>query len=311
MTLRIGIIGLGQIARGRHLSAIAGSPDFTLAGLASLDAPPPLNDMPVHPTHAGLLAAVPDLDAVAICTPPAHRFAVACDALRAGKHVLLEKPPGRGVAEVDALARLAAREGRSLFTAWHSQFNPAVDAARRFLAGRRLATLRVDWNEDFRRYHPDQAWIWQSDGFGVFDMGINALSVLSRLFAIPPFVRAAELRIAANHQAPIAATIDFATIDGTGPMVAHMDWSITGPDQREIRLTTACGHAIDLLDSGGHLAIDGETILAEPRREYPMLYTRFADLIRQGRSDIDTAPLQMTADAYLIAHRVTVGAFEG
>ena len=279
MTIRIGLVGLGQIARNRHLPAIAASPDFTLAGLASADAPPPIDGMTVHADHRAMLAAC-DLDAVAT------------------------------LGEAEALVRLAARQGRVLFATWHSQYNPAVDHARAFLAGKKLATLRVDWNEDFRKYHPDQAWIWHAEGFGVFDMGINALSVLTRLFAHPPFVRAAELRIAANHAAPLSAILHFGTLDAEGPMEMHMDWGIKGPEQREIRLTTQCGHDLALLDSGGRLEIDGAVVLQTTRHEYPMLYTRFADLVRRGQSDIDLAPLKITLDALAIGQRQRIPAFE-
>lgn len=310
MSIRIGVIGVGEIARNRHLPSIAASGEFTLAGLASHHPAPAVDGMKVHPSHRALLDEVA-LDAVAICTPPGVRFEVARDALAAGLHVLLEKPPGMGVAEVDALARLAARAGRVLFTTWHSQCNAAVEEARRFLAGKKLAALRIDWNEDFVKYHPDQTWIWESDGFGVFDMGINALSVLSRIVAVPPFVRAAELRIAENHAAPISASLTFGSLDSDGSMEAHMDWGIKGPDQREVRLTTQCGHDVQLLDSAGQLVIDGAVVVDRKREEYPLLYARFADLISRGQSEIDVAPLQMTADAFLMGRRVTVPAFEG
>jgi predicted dehydrogenase len=114
MTIRIGVIGLGQIARKRHLPAIAAHDGFALAGLASLGGGPDVAGLPVHADHRTMLASC-DLDAVAICTPPAARFAIARDALRAGKHVLLEKPPAGTLGEAEALARLAAREGRVLF----------------------------------------------------------------------------------------------------------------------------------------------------------------------------------------------------
>ena len=270
---------------------------------------PPIDGLPIAPDHRALLAD-PGIDAVAICTPPAARFAIARDALRAGKHVLLEKPPAATMGEAQALLRLAAHQSRTLFATWHSQYNEAVDAARRFLAGKRLATMRVDWNEDFRKYHPDQAWIWQEDGLGVFDMGINALSVLSRLFATPPFIRAAELRIAENHAAPLSATLHFATLDSDGPLAMHMDWAHTGPDQREIRLSTRCGHDLALLDSGGTLLIDGAVAVQEKRTEYPTLYARFAELVRTGRSDVDLVPLQLTLDALALGRRTRLPRFE-
>jgi D-galactose 1-dehydrogenase len=310
MTIRIGVIGLGQIARKRHLPAIAAHDGFALAGLASLGGGPDVAGLPVHADHRTMLASC-DLDAVAICTPPAARFAIARDALRAGKHVLLEKPPAGTLGEAEALARLAAREGRVLFATWHSHYNTAVEAARRFLADKAPDTLRVDWNEDFRAFHPDQDWIWQADGLGVFDMAINALSVISRIFADPPFVRDAELRIAANHVAPIAAVVRFGVAGESGPLEMHTNWGHAGPDQRELRVATRCGHRLELLDSGGTLTIDGAVAVQEERAEYRMLYERFAALLREGRSDIDLAPLRMTLDALAVGRRVALPRFEG
>jgi D-galactose 1-dehydrogenase len=310
MTIRIGVVGLGQIARKRHLPAIAAHDGFALAGLASLGGGPDVAGLPVHADHRTMLASC-DLDAVAICTPPAARFAIARDALRAGKHVLLEKPPAGTLGEAEALARLAAREGRVLFATWHSHYNTAVEAARRFLADKAPDTLRVDWNEDFRAFHPDQDWIWQADGLGVFDMAINALSVISRIFADPPFVRDAELRIAANHVAPIAAVVRFGVAGESGPLEMHTNWGHAGPDQRELRVATRCGHRLELLDSGGTLTIDGAVAVQEERAEYRMLYERFSALLCEGRSDIDLAPLRMTLDALAVGRRVALPRFEG
>jgi D-galactose 1-dehydrogenase len=310
MAIRLGLVGLGQIARNRHVPSIAASPDFALAAIADLRGGDPVEGVAIAGDHRAMLAD-PGIDAVVICTPPAARFAIARDALLAGKHVVLEKPPAATMGEAEALARLAAREKLVLFATWHSQYNTAVEQARRFLAGKRLASFRVDWNEDFRKYHPDQGWIWEADGLGVFDMGINALSVISRLFAHPPFVRSADLRIAANHAAPLSAVLTFGSLDGDGPMEMHMDWGHTGADQREVRIATQCGHELALLDSGGRLVIDGAVAVEETRAEYPMLYARFAELLARGRSDVDLVPLRMTLDALALGRRVALPRFEG
>jgi D-galactose 1-dehydrogenase len=309
MPIRIGIVGLGQIARKQHIPSIKASPDFTLTGLASHGVPEQLEGLEVHTSHTAMLAAC-ELDAVAVCTPPAVRFAVARDALLAGKHVLLEKPPAAALGQAEALVRLAAQQRRTLFATWHSQYNPGVEEARRFLAGKKLASLRVDWNEDFRKYHPDQTWIWTEAGFGVFDMGINALSVISRLFANPPFVRDAVLRIAENHAAPLSAVLRLGSLDGEGAMEMHMDWGVTGAEQREVRVTTQCGHSLELLDSGSKLLIDGAPVAEAKRAEYPALYARFAELVQRGQSDTDLVPLQMTLDALAIGKRERLPRFE-
>ncbi|MCE2761444.1 MAG: Gfo/Idh/MocA family oxidoreductase, partial [Acetobacteraceae bacterium] len=70
MAISIGIVGLGQIARKRHVPAIAANAGFTLAGLADLGGGEPFAGLPIYTDHQAMFAACA-LDAVAICTPPA------------------------------------------------------------------------------------------------------------------------------------------------------------------------------------------------------------------------------------------------
>jgi D-galactose 1-dehydrogenase/L-arabinose 1- dehydrogenase len=61
---------------------------------------------------------------------------------------------------------------------------------------------------------------------------------------------------------------------------------------------------------GSVLTLPGEDEQRAPDREYPRLYARFADLIAAGESDVDWRPLQLVADALLVAERATGPAFE-
>ena len=70
---------------------------------------------------------------------------------------------------------------RTLFTAWHSQFAPAVPAARRWIEAHRPRHIKVTWREDVRRWHPGQEWVWEPGGFGVCDPGINAMSIFTEI----------------------------------------------------------------------------------------------------------------------------------
>ncbi|MET0331279.1 MAG: Gfo/Idh/MocA family oxidoreductase, partial [Dyella sp.] len=100
MAIRLGLVGMGKIARDQHLPAIAGNPDFTLVAVADPQAA--LADIAHFPSLAALLAEGPTLDAIALCTPPQGRRQLAEQALAAGKHVLLEKPPTASLNEIDA-----------------------------------------------------------------------------------------------------------------------------------------------------------------------------------------------------------------
>jgi D-galactose 1-dehydrogenase len=303
---RIGVIGLGKIAQDQHLPVIAASDAFTLAAVSSqrgLSAGEALS----FRDAASLLAGTPDLHAVAICTPPQVRYDIAVAALRAGKHVMLEKPPTATLAELAALEAEAARRGLVLMTTWHSQYNAAVDAARDLLAGRIVTELFVNWKEDVRKWHPGQAWIWRAGGFGVFDPGINALSIVTKIMPGPVFVAEAELLVPANVDAPIAATIRFA---GAGDLRAEFDWRATGGETWEIAVATRDGPRLALSGGGARLAVDGVPTVAAQPLEYQAIYRHFAELLDSGRSHVDAAPFRLVADAFMLGRRVASEVFQ-
>src|SRR5712691_6355241 len=165
--IRIAIVGFGKIARDQHLPAIAATDGVTLAAIASRNAS--LANIPHFTTIDDLLREGPAIDAVALCTPPQVRRVQALKALAAGKHVMLEKPPGATVSELDPLVALAAKNGRTLFATWHSRFAPAVEPAREWLAARRIEKVAISWKEDVRVWHPGQGWIWEPGGLGAVD----------------------------------------------------------------------------------------------------------------------------------------------
>lgn len=303
--IRLAIVGLGKIARDQHVPAITATQGIELVAVASRNAS--LEGLPHYATLDALLAGEPDLDAVALCTPPQGRRAQALTALRAGKHVLLEKPPGACVAEVNFLVEAARQAGRTLFATWHSRFAPGVEPARALLADRAIRVVRVDWKEDVRVWHSGQEWVWAPGGFGVFDPGINALSIVTRILPRPIFLTEAHLSFPANRNAPIAASLAFA--DETGMAVtAEFDWRQTGPQSWDIHVDTDAGR-VSLSKGGAKLVHDGRMLVDEPPAEYAGIYRRFAALIGHGESDVDLSPLVHVADAFLLGRRRPVEPF--
>lgn len=303
--LRIAIVGFGKIARDQHVGAIAATPGATLAAIASRNASLP--ELPHFATIEELLQNGPPIDAVSLCTPPQVRRAQAAAALAAGKHVMLEKPPSTGVAELDPLIAMAAEAKRTLFAAWHSRHAPAVEPARAWLAARRIKSVRISWKEDVRVWHPGQGWIWEPGGLGVFDPGINALSILTRMLPTPVFVTAAELAFPANCQAPIAANLTLTDIEGL-PVAAEFDFRQTGPQSWDIVVDTDQGR-MTLSHGGARMAVDGKVFAEAPDEEYRGLYRRFVELTATGASDVDLAPLRLVADAFLLGKRTIVEPF--
>jgi D-galactose 1-dehydrogenase len=303
--IRIGIVGVGKIVRDQHLPALAKDADFRLVATASRNAT--VDGVQGFGTIEEMLDKVKELDAVSLCQPPQVRYPAARLAIEAGKHVFLEKPPGATVSEVEDLKALAEKKGVSLFASWHSRYAPAVEAARAFLAANPPKSVSIIWKEDVRRWHPGQEWIWKAGGFGVFDPGINALSIATHIIPKSFFVTSAVLDFPENQQAPIAARIAFASADGPA-VTMDLDWLQTGPQSWDIIAETAKGRMV-LSAGGAKLALDGNIVHEEPEAEYPMLYRRFAEIIRAGVSDADVAPLRHVADAFMLGERKVVEPF--
>jgi D-galactose 1-dehydrogenase len=303
--IRLAIVGLGKIARDQHIPAIAGTEGIELVAVASRNAS--IDGVAHFATLDELLTAAPDIDAVALCTPPQVRRAQAAAALRAGKHVLLEKPPGATVSELTPLIAAARQTGRTLFATWHSRFAPAVEPARNLLASRQIKSVVVEWKEDVRVWHPGQAWIWEPGGLGVFDPGINALSILTRILPRPFFLTEAELSFPRNRAAPIAAALVFSDDSGL-PIRAEFDWRQTGPQTWDIGVETDAGR-LTLSSGGSRLVDDGRTLVDEKQAEYRGIYRRFVELIANGVSDVDLSPLVHVADAFMLGRRRDVEPF--
>ncbi|HTR06946.1 MAG TPA: Gfo/Idh/MocA family oxidoreductase [Paraburkholderia sp.] len=301
----LGIVGVGKIARDQHLPAIAGNPGFELVASASRNAQ--VENVRNYTDIGTLLAAEADLDAVSLCAPPQVRYAQARAALEAGKHVMLEKPPGASVSEVEALRELAHKRGRTLFATWHSRCASAVEPARAWLAERTIRAVHVRWKEDVRRWHPGQQWIWEPGGLGVFDPGINALSIVTRILPREVLLRGATLHVPSDCSTPIAADLDCIDTDGV-PVRAEFDWRHGPVEQWEIDVETTDG-LLSIAEGGKRLAIAGEPVALEAEREYATLYERFHWLIAHGTDDVDVRPLRLVADAFLLGRHVEVEAF--
>jgi D-galactose 1-dehydrogenase len=307
---RIGIIGFGKIARDQHAPAIAASPDFELAAISNAGGGAAPDGVPAFASFDEMLKAVGDLDAVSICTPPGPRRSIAAACLAAGKHVLLEKPPAGTVTEVGDIARRADAAGRVAFATYHAQHNEAVKHAADALAGKSLKTLDVVWKEDLRRWHPGQDWILGAGGFGIFDPGINALSILTRILPQPVFISAAELFFPDGRQAPIAANLTFASgSSAEEKLTAEFDWRQTGPQTWSIAVETTDGVKLTLSEGGSRLEILGQAPFVGPAGEYPDIYAEFARLLAAATSKVDAAPFQLVADAFMLGKRTTVEPF--
>ena len=307
--IRIAIVGVGKIARDQHIPAILANPAFQLVAAASRHAA--VASVANFPTIEALLAGTSNIDAVAVCTPPAYHYQAARLALGQGKHVLLEKPPCTTLSQFDSMVALAKAAGRTLYQTWHSRHALGVAPAARLLRERRLLRVHVTWKEDVRRWHPGQAWIWQPGGFGALDAGINALSILTQIIDEPMFAKSARLLVPSNCDTPIAAEIQFVCDSGL-EITAELDFRHTGTQTWDIDLATDAGPM--KLSAGGALwTVGDERVAPDPAgvaSEYGSIYRRFAELIATGETEADSRPLRLVADILLVARHIEIEPFD-
>lgn len=302
----LALVGVGKIARDQHIPSIAADGAFALKAAVSRHGK--VDGIENFQDFDAFLANRNGIRAVSLCTPPEVRFAMARKAIEAGLDVLMEKPPATTLGEAETLAALAAKAGVTLFATWHSRFALGVAPARAWLAERTIRSISIVWKEDVRRWHPGQAWIWEPGGFGVFDPGINALSILTAIVPGSILVEQASLSFPANRRQPIAADLVMRTA-GDVPVTAAFDWRQEGPQTWDITVETDDGTLV-LSKGGSVLFIDGVEKASGPDREYAGIYQRFATLIRNRESDADYQPLRIVADAFLCGERRDVEAFE-
>ncbi len=137
--LNIGVLGCGPIAQAAHFESCTKARNATLYAICDV-AEDLLARMAV--THGAqktytsyeAMLADPDVDAVIIATADAFHVPAALQAVRAGKHVLCEKPLGVTVEEVELLRAEAKAHDRQVMVGHMKRFDPGLQAARHFVA---------------------------------------------------------------------------------------------------------------------------------------------------------------------------------
>ncbi len=308
MAFKIAVVGLGKIAMDQHLPCIAKNGDFKLVAGVSRHAK--LDNVPCFESLGDLIKSKIPVDAVALCTPPSVRLAMAREAFAAGYHVLIEKPPTPTVGEMLNMIDYADEKERVLYVTWHSRYNKSVDEAKRLLLGKRVSMMKVTWREDVRHWHPNQEWIWEPGGFGVFDPGINALSIVTKIMPEPIFVESAVIEVPSNRATSIAAQIKFKHSDGgKAQMSADFDWRQTGEQTWQIEVETSDGMSLVLKRGGSVLDVNGKQVMEAPLEEYELIYERFAALLKRKESFTDITPLQLMCDVFMLGRPVLTEPF--
>jgi predicted dehydrogenase len=134
----------------------------------------------------------PEIEAVDLCLPTNLHYQVAVEALRAGKHVLVEKPMALTAAQCDEILREAEKSGRILMVAQVLRFVPSYRATAEMVKAGRLGAIR---SAILRRRCSAPAWsLWLGQknlsGGGIFDLLIHDIDFCLQVFGKPEAISA-------------------------------------------------------------------------------------------------------------------------
>jgi predicted dehydrogenase len=194
--MRVGLLGRGFMGR-THLKALAEIADVEVATERDI----------------AKVIADPTVDAVDICLPTNLHAPVAIEALRAGKHVLVEKPMAIDNDTAWQMIAEAKKQKRVLMVAQVLRFFPMYVALRELLLSGR--TGKPCWAM-FRRRCAAPAWAaWMTDpeqsGGGVFDLLIHDIDLCLHLFGKPETVTATGYEALANGVDVITAELQYSS----------------------------------------------------------------------------------------------------
>ena len=192
--MRVGMLGRGFMGR-THLKALAEIPDIEV----------------VEERDIAKVIADPTVDAIDICLPTNLHAPVAIEALRAGKHVLVEKPMAIDKDAAWQMIAQAKKQKRVLMVAQVLRFFPMYVALRELLLSGR--TGKPCWAM-FRRRCAAPAWAaWMTDpeqsGGGVFDLLIHDIDLCLHLFGKPESLTATGYEALADGVDVITAQLHY------------------------------------------------------------------------------------------------------
>lgn len=183
MKLKFGVIGAGSIARKRHLPELQDNPNAEIAAICdiSLERAREMTDLFGGKAFSDYrsLIAMKSLDAVVVCATNTTHAEMTIAALRAGKHVLCEKPMATTLEDARAMIEAAEQSGKFLMIAHNQRLAPACMKAREILQSGKLGRV-LTFQTVFG--HPGcEYWAIDAGNTWFFEKKISGLGVMGDL----------------------------------------------------------------------------------------------------------------------------------
>ncbi len=190
--IRFGLVGCGRISRNHFLSLNQLSHDTELVGICDTN-PIHLKEVAAEtkaPTHSSLESLLRDdsIDVVSLCTPSGLHAEQAIQALKAGKHVIVEKPMATKWEDGLRMVRVAQEQNKSLFVVKQNRLNPTLQLLKSALDKGRfgrifMVTANVFWTRP-QSYYDQSPWrgTWALDGGAFMNQASHYVDLLTWLF---------------------------------------------------------------------------------------------------------------------------------
>jgi len=296
---RVGIVGCGGIANGKHMPALKALPNVEMVAFCDIvperaqkareefGAP----DSKLYATYQEL-AADPTLDAVHVCTPNKSHAPITIAALEAGKHVMCEKPMAKTAREAQAMLDAARRAGKKLTIGYQGRFGPEAQYLKKVCEAGKLGEIYFAKAHAIRRRAVPTWGVFLNEeeqgGGPLIDIGTHALDLTLwemdnydvRYVVGNVYRKLADTKDAANAWGPwdpAAYTVEdsafgFITMKNGATIVLESSWALNTLDVGESQ-TTLCG------TKGGADMKDGLRLNGE---EFSQTYVTKPDLGADG-----------------------------
>jgi predicted dehydrogenase len=191
-TLHVALVGYGYAGRTFHAPLIAATPGLDLRTVVSSDPAKVRADLPdARVATLDEALANPEIDLLVIATPDPLHAPQATAALRAGKHVVVDKPFAPTLAEAEAVAAEAERAGRVLSVFHNRRWDSDHLTLRRLIEQGTFGEI-VHYESHFDRFRPDILDRWRErPGAGLWrDLGPHLVDQALQLFGPPESIQA-------------------------------------------------------------------------------------------------------------------------
>ncbi|WP_297092553.1 Gfo/Idh/MocA family oxidoreductase [Thermococcus sp.] len=256
MELRVGVIGCGNIFNLAHKRALRGIEGIRVVACMDIDAARAKEG--AKELGAKAFTSLDefldiDLDVVEILTPTYTHAELALAALKAGKHVIVEKPIALTVEEAEKMIRTAEKEGLHLFVGHVRRFDLRWIQMKEVIKKRNILPMHIRKAEVQNLPFPKDYWYWDENRSGgvAVDLGVHVTDFLRWFFESEP-VSVYAVGKSIKEEARANGTFDhfmmMIAFEGGKTGIAEVSWAYPYPSRYGVFY-----HHVDIIGKNGRI----------------------------------------------------------